>query len=68
MARSETYENDLHFEATELRLGLPGSNEPEKQSTSNDDVRSNKRASPDIPEDSGSSTNKSNVDCPPPAK
>jgi len=61
MARSETYENDLHLEATELRLGLPGSSEPEKKSTTTNIIASNKRALPEMPEDSGSSTNNSNV-------
>lgn len=74
MARSETYGNDLHLEATELRLGLPGSKEPENQSTSNNVVKSNKRSSPDqLPEDSSSTNNSSvsdarNEDCPPPSK
>lgn len=74
MARSETYENDLHLEATELRLGLPGSKESEIQDTFNNVVKSAKRSSPDqIPEDS-SSTNNSSVsdaryeECPPPSK
>ncbi|KAL9239712.1 hypothetical protein vseg_014007 [Gypsophila vaccaria] len=73
MARSETYENDLHLDATELRLGLPGHNEPEKLTTSGNGVRSNKRASPESPEDSLSTNNSSvsdarNEDCPPPSK
>nr|AVV48466.1 IAA1 [Bassia scoparia] len=74
-ARSETYENDLHLEATELRLGLPGSKDSEKQDTSNNAVRSvNKRSSPDqVPEDSSSTNNSSisdarNDDGPPPSK
>ncbi|XP_021764309.1 auxin-induced protein 22D-like [Chenopodium quinoa] len=74
MARSETYENDLHLEATELRLGLPGSKEPENQSNSNNVARSIKRSSPDqLPADSSSTNNSSvsdarNEDCPPPSK
>ncbi|XP_021770258.1 auxin-induced protein 22D-like [Chenopodium quinoa] len=74
MARSETYENDLHLEATELRLGLPGSKEPENQSNSNNVARSIKRSSPDqLPSDSSSTNNSSvsdarNEDCPPPSK
>ncbi|KAL9243029.1 hypothetical protein vseg_016969 [Gypsophila vaccaria] len=73
MARSETYENDLHIDATELRLGLPGSNSQGKQTTSADGVRSKKRASPDMLEDSLSTNNSSvsdarNDHCPPPSK
>lgn len=34
MERTATYEKDLNLEATELRLGLPGIDEPEKQSSS----------------------------------
>ncbi|OIT30569.1 PREDICTED: auxin-induced protein 22D-like [Nicotiana attenuata] len=34
MERTATYERDLNLEATELRLGLPGIDEPEKQSSS----------------------------------
>ncbi|KAK9684863.1 hypothetical protein RND81_10G238000 [Saponaria officinalis] len=57
MARSETCENELNLDATELRLGLPG----------------HKRDSPDMPDDSSSTNNSSvsdarNVDCPPPSK
>lgn len=37
------YGKELNLEATELRLGLPGSDEPEKRSA----VRSNKRSSPE---------------------
>ncbi|XP_020226935.1 auxin-induced protein 22E [Cajanus cajan] len=37
-----SYESELNLKATELRLGLPGSDEPEKRSCS---VRSNKRSS-----------------------
>lgn len=45
--------NDLNLEATELRLGLPGSDEHEKQSSPS--VRtSNKRASPEVAEESSS--------------
>ncbi|XP_074316791.1 auxin-induced protein 22D-like [Silene latifolia] len=73
MARSETYDNDLHLDATELRLGLPGHNEPGTQTTSGNGGRSNKRALPDMPEDSSSTNNSSisdarNDDCPPPSK
>ncbi|OAY61596.1 auxin-induced protein 22D [Manihot esculenta] len=51
------YEGDLHLKATELRLGLPGSDEPQKQYTPN--ARSNKRASPEISEESRTRSNSS---------
>ncbi|KAF2314814.1 hypothetical protein GH714_036751 [Hevea brasiliensis] len=68
------YEGDLNLKATELRLGLPGSDEPRKKSTPS--VRSNKRASPEISEESRTRSNSSasiaeNGDrdiCAPPAK
>ncbi|KAJ7977315.1 Auxin-responsive protein [Quillaja saponaria] len=40
------YKIELNFQATELRLGLPGSDEPEKRSC----IKSNKRASPEVEE------------------
>uniref|UniRef100_A0A5B6YXV1 Auxin-responsive protein n=1 Tax=Davidia involucrata TaxID=16924 RepID=A0A5B6YXV1_DAVIN len=46
------YEGDLNLKATELRLGLPGTEESEKRTEFN--IRSNKRASPDTVEDCGS--------------
>ncbi|PSR92782.1 Auxin-induced protein like, partial [Actinidia chinensis var. chinensis] len=52
MESSVVYEGDLNLKATELRLGLPGTDEPEKQNISS--VRNNKRASPDMTEDGGS--------------
>ncbi|KAB5557510.1 hypothetical protein DKX38_008419 [Salix brachista] len=75
MERSMAFESDLNLKATELRLGLPGSDEPEKPSTT-PSVRSNKRASPEISEESrskGSSCVSSKVesgerDSAPPAK
>ncbi|XP_057467998.1 auxin-induced protein IAA4-like [Actinidia eriantha] len=42
----------LNFKATELRLGLPGTEEVEREATSS--VRNNKRASPDTVEEGGS--------------
>ncbi|TKY62400.1 Auxin-induced protein 22E [Spatholobus suberectus] len=42
-----SYEAELNLKATELRLGLPGSDEPEKRSCSGSVVRSNKRSSPE---------------------
>ncbi|XP_022761106.1 auxin-induced protein 22B-like [Durio zibethinus] len=41
MEGSVAYENDLHLKATELRLGLPGTDEREEHAVSN--VRNNKR-------------------------
>ncbi|KDP21371.1 hypothetical protein JCGZ_21842 [Jatropha curcas] len=71
------YEGDLHLKATELRLGLPGSDESDKKQ-SIPCVRSNKRASPEISEESRTRSNGSSVsncesgsddrDCGPPAK
>ncbi|XAR57328.1 hypothetical protein NMG60_11025418 [Bertholletia excelsa] len=52
MESSVAFEGDLNFKATELRLGLPGT-ESEKQAVSS--VRNNKRASPETAEDGGSS-------------
>ena len=63
------YDNGLNLEATELRLGLPGINEPEDQSSSI--VRSKKRASPEISEETrskGSSCISDDKDDAPPAK
>jgi len=42
-----SYEKELNLEATELRLGLPGSDEPEKRAV----ARSNKRSSPEASEE-----------------
>lgn len=61
MQRSMAYERHLNLEATELRLGLPGSDEaPEKTSTT-PSVRSNKRASPEISEDQSRSKGSSSL-------
>ncbi|RVX22058.1 Auxin-induced protein 22B [Vitis vinifera] len=46
------YESDLNLKATELRLGLPGRDEAEKEALSG--VRNNKRASPDTSDECGS--------------
>ncbi|GAB4830465.1 Auxin-induced protein 22E [Ancistrocladus abbreviatus] len=60
MDRLEVYDSpDLNLKATELRLGLPGSDELENQLTSSSVARSNKRSSPEMAEDCGSSTNNS---------
>ena len=74
MERRVNYENNLNLKATELRLGLPGSDEPERQTTPS--IRNNKRTSSEISEESrskGSSgvTEAGNDDCQdsaPPAK
>ncbi|XWS46910.1 hypothetical protein CRYUN_Cryun14cG0108700 [Craigia yunnanensis] len=46
MERRVNYENDLNLKATELRLGLPRSNEPGIQMTPS--IRNNKRTSSEI--------------------
>ena len=62
----ESHDHDLNLKATELRLGLPGSDdEPEKQTTSS--VRSNKRASTEISQES-SSVSDDHEHCAPPSK
>ena len=52
MERRVNNENDLNLKATELRLGLPGSDEPERQPTPS--IRNNKRTSSEIAEESRS--------------
>lgn len=54
-----SYEKDLNLEATELRLGLPGIKEVEKQAPCGVQKTGNKRAFPDINEESGSGNNSS---------
>lgn len=68
--RSEIYDNnDLHLEATELRLGLPGCKDDGNQSVSNKRLASNQ-----IHDQDSSSSNYSSVsdarnqDYPPPSK
>ncbi|EOY05879.1 AUX/IAA transcriptional regulator family protein [Theobroma cacao] len=51
MEGSVAYENDLNLKATELRLGLPGTDEREEQSVSN--VRNKKRPLQDADEEFG---------------
>ncbi|KAF8392287.1 hypothetical protein HHK36_022629 [Tetracentron sinense] len=57
MEGAVAYESDLNLKATELRLGLPGSNESEKQTLLS--VKSNKRASPEMAEECRSKSNSS---------
>ena len=64
MERPTIYENDLNLRATELRLGLPGTDEPEKASSPS--VRVNKRASSEM--DSASDAKSGDQDCAPPTK
>ncbi|CBI26356.3 hypothetical protein AAG906_024944 [Vitis piasezkii] len=52
MEGAVAYESDLNLKATELRLGLPGRDEAEKEALSG--VRNNKRASPDTSDECGS--------------
>lgn len=50
------YESDeINLKATELRLGLPGSDEPEKTY-----IKNNKRASPEISQESKTDSSVSN--------
>ncbi|KAK4596462.1 hypothetical protein RGQ29_014485 [Quercus rubra] len=58
MEKSIKFEKDLNLEATELRLGLPGTKESEKQTPSA--IKSNKRVLPDMSEECGYEDN-SNV-------
>lgn len=74
------HETEMNLKDTELRLGLPGSDESEKHSSNYSFVRSNKRSSPETSEvesisksNSNSNMNHSNVssddqDSVPPAK
>ncbi|XP_022720054.1 auxin-responsive protein IAA4-like [Durio zibethinus] len=55
------YEKDLNLEATELRLGLPGTSEESAEKQTSATLRSNKRALPDMNEGSVSGDNHSNV-------
>ncbi|KAF3959133.1 hypothetical protein CMV_016021 [Castanea mollissima] len=55
MEKSLVFEKDLNLEATELRLGLPGTKESEKQTPST--IKSNKRVLPDMSEECGSKDN-----------
>lgn len=65
LAMEVKYENHLNLKATELRLGLPGSDEPDRQMT----PRSNKRTLSDIvSEESRSTTEEDHQDTAPPAK
>ncbi|XWS76318.1 hypothetical protein CRYUN_Cryun01aG0165700 [Craigia yunnanensis] len=74
MERRVNYENDLNLKATELRLGLPGSDEPGRQPTPS--IRNNKRTSSEISEESRSKSssgvtqagNDEHQDSAPPAK
>ncbi|XVF71917.1 hypothetical protein PTKIN_Ptkin12aG0078700 [Pterospermum kingtungense] len=57
MERRVNYENELNLKATELRLGLPGSDEPERLTTPS--IRNNKRTSSEISEESRSKSSTS---------
>ncbi|XP_061356732.1 auxin-induced protein 22B-like isoform X2 [Gastrolobium bilobum] len=59
MENAVTYEHDLNLKATELRLGLPGTEEKEEKKTISG-VKSNKRQLPETSEESN--------DAAPPAK
>lgn len=47
------YENDLNLKATELRLGLPGTEENEEQTPATAARNNNKRSSPDCNDNRG---------------
>ncbi|KAI4301170.1 hypothetical protein L6164_034476 [Bauhinia variegata] len=65
----EKYEGELNLKATELRLGLPGRDEPEKSSCTSNSVRSNKRSSPKTSEEETiSKTDQEHKSTAPPAK
>ncbi|XVF28717.1 hypothetical protein REPUB_Repub15cG0054100 [Reevesia pubescens] len=68
MEGSVAYENDLNLKATELRLGLPGTDEREEQTVSN--VRNNKRPLQEADEECGAANGKSDPqnETAPPAK
>lgn len=55
MESSVLYEGDLNLKATELRLGLPGTDEPEQQNAASG--RNNKRSLPESADDGGSKGN-----------
>lgn len=61
MENSVAYENDLNMKATELRLGLPGTEQNEEQTAK----ISNKRPLTETSKDSGSKTSD---DAAPPSK
>ncbi|OIW07246.1 hypothetical protein TanjilG_08361 [Lupinus angustifolius] len=52
MESKVAYENDLNLKATELRLGLPGTEENDEKTKSG--VRTNKRSLPETSEECGS--------------
>ena len=69
------FEGDLNLKATELRLGLPGSDEPQQKQSTSSVTRGTKRASPEISEESRTRSNITSAssinvekDCAPPAK
>ncbi|KAL7220279.1 hypothetical protein ACSBR2_013196 [Camellia fascicularis] len=68
MESSVAYENDLNFKATELRLGLPGRDESEKETMCGAGGRNNKRATPDTAEDGGAKGGSSDAKNAPAAK
>lgn len=69
MESTVAYENDLNLKATELRLGLPGTEENEEKALSS--VRTNKRPLTETSEECGSKGSNAqhvNSDVAPPAK
>ena len=57
------FERDLNLDATELRLGLPGTatKQSEKQTPNSNLAKSNKRSLPDMNEDSAGGSESSSV-------
>ena len=55
------FEKDLNLDATELRLGQPGTSEESAEKITSPTLRSNKRALPDMNEESMSSDHNSIV-------
>ncbi|EEF41396.1 auxin-induced protein 22E [Ricinus communis] len=51
------YHGDLNLKATELRLGLPGSDEPDQKQPTSSVTRGIKRASPELSEESRTRSN-----------
>lgn len=70
MENPVVYDNGLNLEATELRLGLPGTNESAEKQSSSSTVRSKKRSSSEITDDTRSKDGSCSCvsDAPPPAK
>ena len=60
MEKTVAYENDLNLKATELRLGLPGTEEKEDKTMAAGGAKNNKRQLPETSEESVSISKASN--------